>query len=430
MPHSEHVAVIGLGYVGLPVALAFAALDPTTVGFDIDPDRIAALEAGRDSTGELARLGLTHPGCQLTADPAGLRGCTMFIIAVPTPIDDQRRPDLSALRSAARLVGGVIEPGAVVIVESTVFPGATQEVVGPVITEVSGLSRDDFKLGYSPERINPGDTEHTLQRVTKVVAGEDADTLERVAAAYEAIVPAGLHRASSIEVAEAAKVIENTQRDLNIALMNEFAMIFHLMGIPTRDVLAAAQTKWNFLPFTPGLVGGHCIGVDPYYLTSRAEQFGHHPEVILAGRRLNDGMGAWIARRVIQAMAARGRGGLGAKVAVLGVTFKPDVSDVRNSKVPDLVAELQAYGVEVQLHDPLANAPEVHRVYGIELLDFETLSDSDAVVLAVPHDWYRVKGLDRLLAPLQGSGVFYDVKSVLAERTLQSLPDSIAYMSL
>ena len=427
MVKQERIAVIGLGYVGLPVALAFAATDPDTVGFDIDAERIAELEAGRDGTGELARLGRTHPGCVLTSDPALLKGCTFFIIAVPTPIDAQRRPDLSALVSAAHIVGGALQPGGVGVVESTVFPGATEEIVGPALAAASGLARDQFRLGYSPERINPGDHVHTLERIVKVISGEDAPTLDRVARVYGTIVPAGLHRASSIQVAEAAKVIENTQRDLNIALVNELAMIFQLMGISTPEVLAAAGTKWNFLPFRPGLVGGHCIGVDPYYLTHKAQEVGYHPEVILAGRRINDGMGRYVADQVVKLMLKRNIAVAGCRVLVLGLTFKENCPDMRNSKVPDMVAELQAFGAEVWVHDPLAVPQRVADHYGIKLQPWEALPVADAMVLAVPHAWYLDKGPEALLRHLPEVGVLFDLKAALSP---DDLPAGITWLSL
>ena len=309
---TERIAVVGLGYVGLPVALAFARKFKDTVGFDVSEPRVSALAKQHDWTGEVTDAELAQSSLKLSSDPADLRGCTFFIVAVPTPIDSDRRPDLGPLRSATRIVGSALAPGAVVVYESTVYPGVTEEQCGPLLAEASGLRQSrDFKLGYSPERINPGDKLHTFEKIIKVVSGEDAESLERVARAYEAVVDAGVHRASSIKVAEAAKVIENTQRDVNIALMNELALIFDRLDIPTRDVLEAAGTKWNFLRFTPGLVGGHCIGVDPYYLTAKAESLGYHPEVILAGRRINDDMGKFVAQRMVkllrQTMRSRAR---------------------------------------------------------------------------------------------------------------------------
>src|SRR5690606_7730024 len=320
---SERIAVIGLGYVGLPVAIALAKKFPGTIGFDVNPKRIQALKEGRDATGEVDSEDLRATTLRFTHDPAELRGATFLVVAVPTPVDANRRPDLEPLRRASETVGAALAPGAVVVYESTVYPGVTEDFCGPILERVSGLRRGrDFFLGYSPERINPGDKEHTLERVTKVVSGEDEATLERVAAVYGAIVPVGVHRAPSIRAAEAAKVIENAQRDLNIAFMNELAMIFDRLGLRTKDVLAAARTKWNFLPFTPGLVGGHCIGVDPYYLTHKAEEVGYHPQVILAGRRINDGMGAFVAQKTVKLLASGGEFVKGARVGVLGLTFK------------------------------------------------------------------------------------------------------------
>ena len=408
----ERIGVLGLGYVGLPVALAFARVARETVGFDSDRGRVAALRRGEDWTGEADAAALGATRLAITDREEDLAGCGFFVVCVPTPVDAEKRPDLEPLRRACRSIGRVLRPGAVVVVESTLFPGATEEVCGPLLEAVSGLQRGrDFQLGYSPERINPGDRAHALERVVKIVAAETAESLERVARAYGAIVPAGLHRAASIRVAEAAKVIENTQRDLNIALMNELALIFERLGIPTHEVLAAAGTKWNFLPFTPGLVGGHCIGVDPYYLTSRAVQAGYQPEVILAGRRINDQMGRTVARRTVQLLARSGLSLTAARVAVLGLTFKEDVADLRNSKVVDLVEELQAFGIRPLLHDPLAPEREVERDYRLAPQRAEALGDLDAVVLAVPHRAYRDWGAAGLVGRLRPGGLFVDVKT-------------------
>jgi UDP-N-acetyl-D-galactosamine dehydrogenase len=413
MSSTEKIAVIGLGYVGLPVALAFARTHPGTVAFDIDETRVAELGSGIDRTREVSQDVLDASELVVTADAADLRGATFFVVTVPTPIDDNHQPDLTAVLAATRTVGRVLGRGAVVVYESTVYPGVTEEVCGPVLEEMSGLEcGTDFTLGYSPERINPGDREHTLETIVKVVSGQDDATLERVAKAYGSFVTAGVHRAPSIKVAEAAKVIENTQRDLNIALMNELAIIFDRVGIRTADVLEAAGTKWNFLPFRPGLVGGHCIGVDPYYLTAKAEQLGYHPEVILAGRRINDGMGAYLAQRVVKCLAAANRPGVGARVAVLGLTFKENVPDLRNSRIPSLLGELREYGVEPLVHDPVAVAADASHEYGVRLAAWGELRDLDAVVLAVPHDELVRRGLAELLAPLRDGGVFVDVKSV------------------
>ncbi len=412
--HNERIAVVGLGYVGLPVALAFARHFADTLGFDVSPKKVDELRAGIDRTGEVSRDVLEASSLTFTTDPQALADVTLFVVAVPTPIDRNRKPDLSYLAHASELIGAVLRPGAVVVYESTVYPGVTEEVCGPILERVSGLVRGrDFTLGYSPERINPGDSEHTLERIVKVVAGEDAATLERIAGAYEVIIDAGVHRAPSIKVAEAAKVIENTQRDLNIALMNELALIFDRLDIRTSDVLAAAGTKWNFLPFRPGLVGGHCIGVDPYYLTSKAEEVGYHPQVILSGRRINDGMGAYIAQKLVKLLAPRGVALRDARVGVLGVTFKENVNDLRNSRVPDIVYELEAFGVNTLLHDPIVDPDEVRAEYGLELRPWEALVDLDAIVLAVAHRAYpeRVEAdLPRLLRP---DGVVIDVKAAL-----------------
>ena len=424
---SERVAVVGLGYVGLPVALAFARKFEGTVGFDISKPRVSSLVANEDWTGEVTPSELQESTLKLTSDPADLRGCTFFVVAVPTPIDSDRRPDLAPLLAATRVVGTALAPGAVVVYESTVYPGVTEEQCGPLLAETSGLRQSqDFKLGYSPERINPGDKLHTFEKIIKVVSGEDAEALARVAQAYEAVVDAGVHRASSIKVAEAAKVIENTQRDLNIALMNELALIFDRMGIRTRDVLDAAGTKWNFLPFTPGLVGGHCIGVDPYYLTAKAEALGYHPEVILAGRRINDDMGRYVAQRTIKLLREQDRAIKGARIGVIGLTFKENVPDLRNSRVPDIIDELREYGIDPIVHDPMASGEEALREYGIELRPFDALKDLDAVILAVPHQ-DSLDQLDRIVSSVREGGLFIDVKSLICADDLRS---DLRYWSL
>ncbi len=370
-------AVVGLGYVGLPVALALAKQFTPVIGFDISSRRIDELRNGRDVTGEVSEAELRASRLILSSDPDALDQASFFIVTVPTPIDSARHPDLSPLESACALIGPRLRPGSVVVFESTVYPGLTRDICGPLLAKSSGLRQGiDFKLGYSPERINPGDREHRLETITKIVSGEDDDTLERVAAVYGRIVRAGIHRAPSIEVAEAAKVIENTQRDLNIALMNELAIIFDRLEIPTRDVLAAAGTKWNFLGFTPGLVGGHCIGVDPYYLTARAEAVGYYPEVILAGRRINDGMGGYIARRLVKLLIAAERPVKGAKVGILGITFKENVPDLRNSRVPDIIVELREFGIEPMISDPHADAEMVRHEYALDLIPSENAGRS------------------------------------------------------
>ena len=380
------IAVIGLGYVGLPVALAFARRFPGTVGFDCDADKVRRLSRGEDPTGVAREGELSESELRITSDPHALRDCDFFIVAVPTPIDAARRPDLSALRSASETVGGALSEGAIVVFESTVYPGATEEDCAPILEQASGLvAGRDFKLGYSPERINPGDPAHRFETIPKVVSAQDETSLEVVKELYGAVVEAGLHVAPSIRVAEAAKVIENVQRDLNIALVNELAMLFHRLGLDTRAVLEAAGSKWNFHRYRPGLVGGHCIGVDPYYLTSKAEAVGFHPQVILAGRRINDGMSAFVAQETIKLLIRAGRGVQGARVALLGLAFKPNVPDLRNSRVPDIVNELVEYGVEVLIHDPLVSAEEARREYDLELVDEDRLDALDAVCLAVPH---------------------------------------------
>lgn len=424
----EKIAVIGLGYVGLPVALAFAKKFPNTVGFDVKVSRVTELKRGIDITDDVDSSELENSPILFTTNPDDLKGTTFFVVAVPTPVDELNNPDFKALVASSTTVGQNIEKGAVVVFESTVYPGVTEDICGPVIEKVSGLKRGvDFKLGYSPERINPGDREHTLERIVKVVSGEDSATLERVASTYAAIIDAGVHRAPSIKVAEAAKVIENTQRDLNIALMNELSLIFDRMGIATRDVLEAAGTKWNFLKFSPGLVGGHCIGVDPYYLTTKAEQLGYHPEVILSGRRINDNMGIFIAQRLIKLMVTQGHKIKDAKVGVFGLTFKENVSDIRNSRVPGIISELKDFGVEPIVTDPLAQPEEAMHEYGIDLTPFEELPMLDACIVAVNHEQYLKMGLETLTSKVQKNGVFIDVKSVFSRDALRS---DLVYWSL
>jgi UDP-N-acetyl-D-galactosamine dehydrogenase len=410
---SERIAVIGLGYVGLPVALAFARKFPGTVGFDIDRAKVDELRRGEDRNREQPPEVLKSTSLRMTSDLEDMRGCTFFVVAVPTPVDDNNVPDLTPVERASETVAAVLSPGAVVVYESTVYPGVTEEICGPILERGSRVKRADFKLGYSPERINPGDREHTLERITKVVSGEDPQTLERVAAAYGAIVEAGVYRAPSIRVAEAAKVIENTQRDLNIALMNELAIIFDRMQIRTADVLAAAGTKWNFLGFRPGLVGGHCIGVDPYYLTTKAQQIGYQPEVILAGRRINNSMGAFVAQRVVKLLIDADITVKNARVGVLGLTFKEDCADIRNSKVPDILRELRQFGISAMVHDPMASAAEAVREYGVKLAPLDEMNELDALIVAVSHEHYLRLGQARLLAMVRDGGVVADVKSVL-----------------
>jgi UDP-N-acetyl-D-glucosamine/UDP-N-acetyl-D-galactosamine dehydrogenase len=425
---NERVAVIGLGYVGLPVALALAKRHPGTVGFDIKAKRIAELREGRDSTGEAEPEALKASTIRYTDQLEDLRGSTFFVVTVPTPIDANKQPDLTAVIKATEAVGKVLEKGGVVVYESTVYPGVTEDICRPILARVSGLKPGvDFKVGYSPERINPGDREHSLERVIKVVSGEDQESLDRVADIYGAIITAGVHRAPSIKAAEAAKVIENTQRDLNIALMNELAIIFDKMGIPTRDVLSAAGTKWNFLKFVPGLVGGHCIGVDPYYLTAKAELLNYHPQVILAGRRINDGMGQYIAQRLVKMLIATDRPVKNARVAVLGLTFKENVPDLRNSRVPDILHELDQFGIKTFVHDPISDAEEAHEEYGLHLTDWDNLTDLDAVVLAVSHKQYDEKAVLSLVERMKKPGVLVDVKSAFDR---SRLPQGLSYWSL
>ena len=411
---SERIAIIGLGYVGLPVALAFARKFPNSVGFDVHREKVAELNRGYDRNHEVPEDVLKKTSLKMTCDTKDLEGVTFFVVAVPTPVDKNNVPDLTPVEKASETVGKVLKRGAVVVYESTVYPGVTEDICGPILARMSGLTQGkDFKLGYSPERINPGDKEHTLERITKVVSGEDAETLERVASAYGAIIDAGIHRAQSIKVAEAAKVIENTQRDINIALMNELAFIFDRMGIRTSDVLAAARTKWNFLNFRPGLVGGHCIGVDPYYLTMKAQELGYQPEVILAGRRINNSVSTHVAQRMVKMLINADITVKGARIGVLGLTFKEDCNDLRNSKVPDILTELKTYGIDALIHDPVASAPEAVHEYGIKLSPLEELKDLDGVILAVSHKEYLSLGQPNLLGHVRDGGVFVDVKSAL-----------------
>ena len=421
------IAVIGLGYVGLPVAAAFAEKFPGTVGFDIDTRRVAALRGGEDWTGEVGNARLKASGLIVTNELSKLKGCDIFIVCVPTPIHKDRRPNLDPLRSASESVGQVMKKGALVIYESTVYPGVTEEFCGAILAKVSGLKQGkDFKLGYSPERINPGDKLHTFEKILKVTAGEDDATADRVAKLYGSVVTAGIFRASSIKVAEAAKALENTQRDLNIALMNEMAIICDAMKIPTRDVLEAAGTKWNFLKFSPGLVGGHCIGVDPYYLTAKALELGYNPQVILAGRRINDSMGNIIARRIVRFMAAGERPIHKAKVGVLGLTFKENVPDIRNSRVPDVLNELQTFGITPIVHDPMADPHEVKREYGLAISPMAQFKNLDALILAVPHAEYLQKTA-KMPAMLRKGGILADIKSVVDR---SHVPSNVRYWSL
>lgn len=405
------VAVVGLGYVGLPLAVALGK-QYRTIGFDLSEDKVAAYRRFVDPTGEVSGEALrAAKGLEPTCDPGELTAADVVIIAVPTPVDDAHKPDFSPLAGASETVGRFMKRGATIVYESTVYPGATEEVCVPILEKHSGLRwKQDFFVAYSPERINPGDKEHTLTRITKVVAGDSAQTLERVADLYGSIISAGVYRASSIKVAEAAKVIENTQRDLNIALINELALIFHRMGIDTQEVLQAASTKWNFLPFKPGLVGGHCIGVDPYYLTYKAERLGYHPQVILAGRRINDGMGAYIAQQTVKQLIQSGHPVRDADVVVLGLTFKENCPDLRNSKVIDVIRELESFGARVHVHDPVASAQDAQAEYGIALKAVNQLPRAVAIVAAVAHEAFRRLRPSDIAGLLQPGGVYMDVK--------------------
>jgi UDP-N-acetyl-D-glucosamine/UDP-N-acetyl-D-galactosamine dehydrogenase len=411
--HGRKIAVIGLGYVGLPVAVAFARSGAPVIGFDVDRGRLDELRSGHDRTREVEPADLKQATLRYEHDVKALAAADFFIVTVPTPIDDANRPDLRAMLAASQTVGGALKTGDIVVYESTVYPGAVEEDCVPVLEKTSSLhAPGDFTVGYSPERINPGDKKHRFETITKVVAGQDARTLDIVAEVYGSVVTAGIHRAPSIKVAEAAKVIENTQRDLNIAFMNELSAIFHRLGIDTGDVLAAAATKWNFQKFEPGLVGGHCIGVDPFYLTFRAEKAGYHPEIILAGRRINDSMGAGVARECLRTLNERGR--RDPTVTVLGMTFKENVPDIRNSKVIDMIRELTRGGARVQVSDPIALPEETAHEYKVALTPFEKLQPADAVILAVAHQDYVSKGWPLVTKLLKGGeGVVLDVKSKL-----------------
>jgi UDP-N-acetyl-D-galactosamine dehydrogenase len=407
------IAVVGLGYVGLPLAAEFGK-KYDTIGYDLSEAKIANYKNYCDPTGEVSSADLKAAArLSVSTDPTTIGKADVIIIAVPTPVDEAHIPDFSPLVGSSTTVGKHMKKGAIVVYESTVYPGATEEVCIPLLEKHSGLKwKQDFHVGYSPERVNPGDKERTITRIVKVVSGDDVATLDTVAEVYGSVITAGVHRASSIKVAEAAKVIENTQRDLNIALMNELSLIFDRMGIDTLEVLQAAGTKWNFLPFRPGLVGGHCIGVDPYYLTHKAEMLGYHPQVILAGRRINDGMAAWVAQQTVKQMIGNGTQVKGAKVTVLGLTFKENCPDLRNSKVADLVKELQSFGCEVAVHDPIAENHEAEHEYGISLTPWDRLpAQADAIVAAVSHKEYLAMPLADILGKLKKGGVFTDVKS-------------------
>lgn len=409
----DKIAVVGLGYVGLPLAVQLSKHFEVT-GYDLNSDRIKELESGTDRTLEISEHDLSMTNIFFTSNPEDISLCRLIIVAVPTPIDEHRIPDLTPLKGASATVGKHIKKGSCIVFESTVYPGATEEVCVPIIEQESGLKfGPDFTVGYSPERINPGDKVHTIENIVKIISGSDKDTVRLLSGVYGRIVKAGLHKASSVKVAEAAKVIENTQRDLNIALMNELAMIFDKMNIDTNEVLEAAGTKWNFLPFRPGLVGGHCIGVDPYYLTFKSESIGYHPEMILAGRRINDSMGKFVAERTLKMLIRLGKQVRGSKVAVLGITFKENVPDLRNTKVVDIISELKDYGVKVLVNDPLADPEEAKKYYGTDLQELESITDVDAVIVAVMHSTYHKFGLSKIAGLCRGGDpLVIDLKGV------------------
>ncbi|TQV80231.1 nucleotide sugar dehydrogenase [Aliikangiella coralliicola] len=415
------ISVIGLGYVGLPVAVAFGN-SHQVVGFDLSSERISELKNGKDRTLEVSDEELTAADIHFTCDPVDLKKADFHIVAVPTPINHARQPDLRPMLSASKTIGQQLKKGDIVVFESTVYPGATEEDCVPILEAESGLKcGEDFTVGYSPERINPGDKEHTFTKITKVVSGQDQKTLDIVADVYSSVVTAGVHKAATIKVAEAAKVIENTQRDLNIALMNELAVIFEKMNIDTLDVLEAAGTKWNFLPFRPGLVGGHCIGVDPYYLTYKAEQVGYRPEVIQAGRRINDNMSKLIVGRCVKEMIKKDKKIKGARVGILGLTFKEDCPDLRNSKVEDLITEFRSYGVEPLIHDAMADSKEAMNIYGVELSSMDSMKDCDLILVAVAHKEYKAISAESFASMLTKDGSLFDIKGILPRKDLTAL---------
>ena len=412
----ERIAVLGLGYVGLPLTLALARKGFDVVGLDTHAPTIDTLKAGRDPNGEVADASVAGSSAAFTNDAADLAGCSTFIIAVPTPITDAKAPDLGPVLGACATIAPHLTDGALVVLESTVYPGVTEEVCGPALAAGSGLEAGcQIKLAYSPERVNPGDAEHSMENVVKIIAAQDDATLARVEAIYAPVVKAGLHAASSIATAEAAKVIENTQRDLNIALVNEFSLIFSRLGLDTLEVLEAAGTKWNFLPFKPGLVGGHCIGVDPYYLTYRAEQLGYHPQVILAGRRINDAMGAHVAQSLIKAMLAKGIGVRGAKVLIMGYTFKENCADTRNTRVADIVAELAEYSVTAEVYDPWVGADKLRKAHGVSAVETPKAGDYDSVIVAVGHQQFVAMGSAAVRALGKKDAVLFDIKGIFGK---------------
>ena len=426
--HNRKLSVIGLGYVGLPVAVSFAKKDQTVIAFDINLNRIDELKNQHDRTEEVNPADLATSNLHFTSEATDIAQADFHIVTVPTPITKNRQPDLAPLISASKTIGKVLKKGDIVVYESTVYPGATEEDCIPVLEAESGLTFGrDFTVGYSPERINPGDKTHRFETIKKVVSGSDAQTLDIVAAVYGSVVTAGIHKASSLKVAEAAKVIENTQRDVNIALMNELALIFDRLNIRTDDVLQAAGTKWNFLPFSPGLVGGHCIGVDPYYLTSKADSVGYHPEVILSGRRINDNMGAFVAQKLVKLLSAKGIALQTARIAILGLTFKENVPDLRNSRVPDILDELADYGITPMIHDAMADPAEAQEEYQVALSSMAEIQKMDAIILAVPHQEYLTKMPELLTEIASSTAIVIDIKSSLSP---ESLPDEMTYWSL
>ena len=416
---SRRISVVGLGYVGLPVAMAFGKSEKT-IGFDINQHRVSELQAGYDRNGEVSKDDLENSKVEFTSSSETLSEADFHIVAVPTPIDSAHQPNLRPLLSATETVGKILKPGDIVVFESTVYPGVTEDECVPILERASGLKGGvDFKVGYSPERINPGDTEHSFTKITKVVSGQDEESLSIVASVYGSVVTAGVFKASSIKVAEAAKVIENTQRDLNIALMNELSIIFGKIGVDTQEVLDAAGTKWNFLKFYPGLVGGHCIGVDPYYLTHLAEKIEYHPQVILAGRRINDSMGKFVAQKTIKEMIKAGHSILGSMVTVLGLSFKENCPDLRNSRVMDIVNELRDYGVGVQACDPRAHAEEVEQQFNLKLRPIDDLAPANAVILAVSHNEFKELGISQIKSLMRGAPVLIDVKGMISPKDAQ-----------
>ncbi|MBQ7125083.1 MAG: nucleotide sugar dehydrogenase [Clostridia bacterium] len=418
----ESISLVGLGYVGMPIAIEFAKRGVKVVGFDLNKAKIEIYKSGIDPTHEVGDDAINNSTVMFTSDEADLKKAKFHIVAVPTPVNDDHTPDLTPVEGASRILGRNLRKGSIVVFESTVYPGVTEDVCLPILEKESGLKCGvDFKIGYSPERINPGDKVHRLNTITKIVSGMDEETLDCVAKVYEIVVDAGVHRAESIKVAEAAKVIENSQRDINIAFMNELSIIFNKIGIDTKAVLEAAGTKWNFLKFFPGLVGGHCIGVDPYYLTYKAEMLGYHSQVILAGRRINDDMGAYVAENCVKNLIASDKAVKNAKVAILGFTFKENCPDTRNSKVFDIVKELREYGIEPMIADPVADSAEAEKLYGVKFFDVSEVKGMDAVVLAVAHNEFAKLSMDEIDAMFgEGQRVLLDIKGLLNRKEYEN----------